>query len=154
MIEEKNFKVESKCFAKKRKIEMTKSRPYHPQSQGKVEQSHRSLRRKITYDLLTQELAAVNWSKNLQKYAKCLNNEKREKLGWRSAFEVHFVRKSSELLQCRKSTEKDREPVIQPYLHASSEIISDKERKTQRTREAVKKRNKKVSNRFLKYFRQ
>ena len=44
MLEEKNFTVKSKRFAKKRKIEMIKSRPYHPQSQGKVEQSHTSLK--------------------------------------------------------------------------------------------------------------
>ena len=58
---------------------MTKSGPYHLQSQGKVERSHTSLRKKITYDLFTQKQAGVNWSENLQKYAKCLNNEKREK---------------------------------------------------------------------------
>ena len=58
---------------------MTKTRPYHLQSQGKVKQSYRSLKKKITYGLLTQKQAGVNWSKNLQKYAKCLNNEKRER---------------------------------------------------------------------------
>ena len=41
---------------------MTKSRPYHPQLQGKVERSHRPLRKQITYDLLTQKQAGVNWS--------------------------------------------------------------------------------------------
>ena len=49
--------------------------------------------------------------------------------GLRSAFEVYFGRKSNELLQCRKSIEKDRKP-IQACLHPLSEIISDKERKT------------------------
>ena len=50
-------------------------------------------------------------------------------LGLRSAFEVYFGRKPNELLQCRKSIEKDRKPV-QACLHPLSEIISDKERKT------------------------
>ena len=75
--------------------------------------------------------------KNLQKYAKCLN-EKREELCWRSAFEVYFGRKSNKLLQCGKSIEKDREPVVQPCLNPSSEINSHNERET-RAREAVKK---------------
>ena len=81
----------------------------------------------MTYDLLTQKQAGVSWSKNLQKYAKCLNNEKREELGWTSAFEVYFGRKSNELLQCGKSIEKDREPVVQPCLHRLREIIKDNE---------------------------
>ena len=91
--------------------------------------------------------------KNLQKYAKCLN-EKREELCWRSAFEVYFGRKSNKLLQCGKSIEKDREPVVQPCLNPSSEINSHNERETIRAREAVKKWNKEVSNRTVKYFRQ
>ena len=39
-------------------------------------------------------------------------------------------------------------------MHLSSEIISDNERKTLRAIEALKKRNKEVSNRTVKYFRQ
>ena len=34
-------------------IKLIKARPYHPQSQGKVERSHRRLRKKIMYDLVT-----------------------------------------------------------------------------------------------------
>ena len=74
-------------------------------------------------------------------------------LGLRSAFEVYFGRKSNELLQCGESIEKDRKPV-QACLHLLSEIISDKERKTLRAREAVKKQRTKVSNRTVNYFRQ
>ena len=65
---------------------MTRSRPYRPQSQSKVERSHKTFRRKLSYDFVTQKKNGVNLVKNLQKYAKCLNNEKREALGWRSAF--------------------------------------------------------------------
>ena len=39
-------------------------------------------------------------------------------------------------------------------MHPSSEIISDNERKTLRAREAVMKRNKEVSKKTVKYFRQ
>ena len=44
--------------------------------------------------------------------------------------------------------------LFQACLHPLSEIISDKEWKTLRAREAVKKRRKKVSNRTVNYFRQ
>ena len=40
------------------KIRMIKLRPYHPQSQGKVERSHRSLRKKLFMILLTWERRA------------------------------------------------------------------------------------------------
>ena len=72
-------------------------------------------------------------------------------LGLRSAFEVYFGRKSSELLQSEKSIVKDRKS-IQACLHELSQITSDKERKTLRAREAVKKRKKEVSNRTVNYF--
>ena len=57
----------------------------------------------MIYDLLTQKQAGFKWSKNLQTYAECFNNKKIEELGWRSAFEVYFGRKSNDLLQCGKS---------------------------------------------------
>ena len=72
----------------------------------------------------------------------------------RPAFEVYFRAKSNKLLQYGKSIEKKRKPAVQPCLHPSSEIISDNERKTIRAREAVMKRNKEVSNKTVKYFRQ
>lgn len=93
---------------------MIKSRPYYPQSQGKVERSHRTLRKKISYDLITQGRVGVNWVENLSKYAKCLNNDKREELGWKSAFEVYYGRKSNELVNCGIPVEGQAKPVIQP----------------------------------------
>ena len=88
----------------------------------------------------------------MQKYAKYLNNRKREELGWRSAFEVYFGRKSNDLVPCGKSIEKDREPVVLTCLHPSSDIISENERKIARAREVVQKRNEEVSNRNCKIF--
>ena len=37
---------------------------------------------------------------NLPNYMKCLNNEKREELGWYPPFEVYFRRKNNELVDC------------------------------------------------------
>ena len=40
---------------------------------------------------------------------KCLNQEKREELGWQSAFEIYFGRKSNEL----KNEEKNHDKTMQ-----------------------------------------
>ena len=41
-----------KGLCRKLKVKMVHSRPYHPQSQGKIERSHLALRSKIEYDFL------------------------------------------------------------------------------------------------------
>ena len=92
---------------------MTKSRAYCPQSQGKVERAHRTLRKKINYDLVKQGRKGVNWVRNLLEYSKCLNNDKREELGWRSAFEVYFERKSNELVKCGVPVNREKEFNVQ-----------------------------------------
>ena len=85
--------VESLC--KRYKIRRIRSRPYHPQSQGKVERSHRRLRAKMMYDLLATKRKGINWAKNLPTYCRILNEEKKEELGWLSPFEVYYGRKSN-----------------------------------------------------------
>lgn len=55
-----------KQFSDNKKIMIAKSRAYHPKSQGKVERSHRTLRKKINYDLVKQGRKGVNWSKTCQ----------------------------------------------------------------------------------------
>ena len=85
-------------FCKRKRIKMIRCRPYNPKAQGKVERSHRILRNKIYYDMVKQKKTGVNWVKNLPEYMKCLNNDKREELGWKSAFEIYFGRKSNELV--------------------------------------------------------
>ncbi|KAL9957913.1 hypothetical protein ACROYT_G034868 [Oculina patagonica] len=87
------FKGAVKKLCKKLRINVVKGRPYHPQSQGKVERAHRSFRKKLMYDLLTMKNGGANWVKSLQKYAKTLNEEPREELSWKSPFEVYYGRK-------------------------------------------------------------
>ena len=88
----KEFYGAVKTFCERKKIKMTKSRVFHPQTQGKVKRSHRTLRKKINYDLVKQGGKGVNWVKNLLEYSKCLNNDKCEELGWKSDFEVYYRR--------------------------------------------------------------
>lgn len=47
------FEGKVRPLCKALKIKLIKSRPYHPQSQGKVERLHRQLRKKIMYHLVT-----------------------------------------------------------------------------------------------------
>ena len=82
------FEGKVRKLCKRYKIKMIKSRPYHPQSQGKVERSHRRLREKIIYDMITLVKKGVNWASNLGSYSRILNEESKEELGWRSPFEV------------------------------------------------------------------
>ena len=96
----KEFKVNVKRFCQKKKIKMMQSRPYNPRAQGKVERSHRVLRKKVAFDMLTQKHTGINWVKNLPNYMKYVNNEKQEALGWQSAFKIYFARKSNELVKC------------------------------------------------------
>ncbi|XP_068726537.1 KRAB-A domain-containing protein 2-like [Montipora capricornis] len=77
------------------KIRRIQSRPYHPQSQGKVKRSHRRLRDKMMFHLLTTKGIGIDWAKTLPRYCKVLNEEKKEQLGWLSPFEVYYGRKSN-----------------------------------------------------------
>ena len=49
---------------------------------------------------MKQDRKSVNWVKNLLEYSKYLNNDKREELRWRSAFEVYDGRDSNEMVKC------------------------------------------------------
>ena len=69
-----------------------KSRPYHPQSQGKAERMHKSLKMKIAYDFANANPCGINWAKQLSEYRRLLNNDPKECLGWRSPHEVYYGR--------------------------------------------------------------
>ena len=73
------FKKHVKEFCTTNKVKMVRCRPYHPQTQGKVERSHRVLRQKKPhYDMARKREHGINCAKQLLNYARCLNNEKRE----------------------------------------------------------------------------
>ena len=93
------FEGKVRRLCKALKIKLIKSRPYHPQSQGKVERSHRRLRKKIMYDLVTLGKKGVNWAANLDDYNRILNNECKEELGWKTPFEIYYGRKSNLLVK-------------------------------------------------------
>ena len=92
------FKKWVKKLCKNLNVKMIQSRPYHPQSQGKVERSHRALRKKIAFDFVHLRRSGVNWAKQLKEYQKLQNEESMESLGNKSPFEVFYGRKSNAVL--------------------------------------------------------
>lgn len=96
--QEGEFKGAVKKLCHHMKIKTIYSRPYHPQSQGKVERSHRSLRAKMEYDLIKIGLPT---------YQRILSNDPKEVLSYKTPFEVYFARKCTS----RKTSETDDELV-------------------------------------------
>jgi len=80
-------------LGKKVNIKVVECRPYHPQSQGKVERAHRWFKKKIMHDFLVMGKAGVNWIKSLPHYARSLNQDPKEELFWKTPFEIYYGRK-------------------------------------------------------------
>ena len=72
---------------------LRRSSPYHPQSQGKVELSHRALRSKMEYDIIQMGSKGVNWVQRLPNYQRILNEDPKEVLAYKTPFEVYFAHK-------------------------------------------------------------
>ena len=88
---------------------------------------------------MKQGRKGVNWVKNLFEYSKCLNNDKCEELGWRSAFEVYYGRKSNELVKCGVPVNREQEFNVkklsshQKILYMNVKIVLTKKEKRQET---------------------
>ena len=72
------FKGAVKRLCHRMNIKLIYSRPFHPQSQGKVERSHRSLRSKTEYDFLKMGRKGVYRAENLSNYQRILNEDPKE----------------------------------------------------------------------------
>ena len=77
------------------------SRPRRPQSQGKVERYHRTLRSKKEYDLQKIGQDGVNWAKQLPLYQRILNNDPKEVMAYKTPFEIYFARKCNAFRESR-----------------------------------------------------
>ena len=100
------FKGNTTTVCKKIGIKVINSRAYHPQSQGKVERSHRTLRDKMRYDMLKE---GTNWVKNLPKYQSIINDEVKQELAGRSPFQIYYCRKSNYLLKPNADSDPESE---------------------------------------------
>ena len=85
------FKGAVKELCRPLEIKIICSRPYHPQSQGKVERSHRALRSKMEYDFIQMGAKGVNWAESLPNYQRILNEDPKEVLAYKTPFEVYFA---------------------------------------------------------------
>jgi len=88
----KEFQGSVKRLLVQKNVRIVRSRPYHPESQGKVERCHRTLRRKIQYDMTQKRSAGSNWIEALPNICSAMNVDPREELGWQSPFKVYFGR--------------------------------------------------------------
>ena len=93
------FKGAVKELCRQLGIKIICSSPYHPQSQGKVERSHRALRSKMEYDIIQMGSKGVNWVQRLPNYQRILNEDPKEVLAHKTPFEVHFARKCNSYKQ-------------------------------------------------------
>lgn len=93
------FKKAVEHLCRKLEVKIIRSSPYHPQSQGKVERSHRTLHKKIMYDLGHMSKVGVNWVSQLREYQKILNEEPMDVLGSQSPFEVFYGREANAVTQ-------------------------------------------------------
>ena len=89
----KEFDGKVRLLCKKLKINLIKSRPYHLQSQGKVESLHtcRWLRKKSHVPPGIPGQKRVTWAANLEDYNRIKNEERKEELGWRSPRNILWV---------------------------------------------------------------
>ena len=127
---------------------MIKCRPYNPKAQGNVERSHRVLRRKIYYDLIKQKKTGVNWVKCLPKFIRCLNQEKREELGWQSALEIYFGSKANEL----KNEGKNHDKTIHlgKTVGRSTKDFRNEKRNTNQWRKKAREADLRMAKRMIK----
>ena len=97
------FRGEVDALLKDREITCICSRPRHPQSQGKIERSHGTLKLKLLYDLLMEE-SGTNWAKQLPQYERLLNDTPKKVLGWWTPFDVFYGRSKAGSLgnECEK----------------------------------------------------
>ena len=85
------FKGVVKAICEALNVRIINSAAYSPQTQGKDEQSHRTWKEKIKFDIINCE-NDLNWVENLLEYQKLYNESPHSSLGFLTPFEVYFGR--------------------------------------------------------------
>ena len=134
------FKKAVKTLCDRMNIKLIYSRPRHPQSQGKVERCHRTLKSKIENDLSKLGQDGVNWAKQLPTYQRILNNDPKEMIAHKTPFEIYFARKCHKLREggideeCLPSPEKIRPTKKDRQRHSrqASQLRKEAQKATRR----------------------
>ena len=137
---------------KKLGVKVITSSPYHPQSQGKVERCHRTIRRKIQYDLVQKGNEGVNWAEQIPSYCEILNNDVKEELGYRSPFDVYYGRHNNavkEGLQGCMANDVRQERHVRCVQLPSQGDINRLEAHRLDMRRLVRQANKRCSDRMI-----
>lgn len=147
MTKGKSSKVLQKKLMDSLQVKIIQSSPYHPQSQGKVERSHRLLRKKIMYDLVQYQKGGVNWVKHLPIYAKVMNDDPKEVLSWMSPFQVYYERQSHAWSNQLIS----QEVLEEPSPPGNKAITTEKQRFLfEHKRNRIRKRAKEATQRCIR----
>ncbi|XP_071482225.1 uncharacterized protein [Diadema antillarum] len=85
------FQGKVKAMLNHRGIKNITSIQYHPDLEGTVERSHKTLGSEILLHLISEK-RSVDWARKLPEYATVLNDEPMEILGWNTPFNVFFGR--------------------------------------------------------------
>ena len=86
------FKKALKLLCDHMNIKLIHSSPRFPQSQGKVERCHRTLRSKMEYDLQKMDQDGVIWAKQHLLYQRILNNDSKDVIAYKTQFEIYISR--------------------------------------------------------------
>ena len=92
----------------------------------------------------------VNWAKSLPNYARMLNEDAREELGWKSPFEIYYGRKSN-VLRHANDNEFDFEPTIEDIEYKINDRYYEKhEEQIKKLRNHAKRYSEKKNQQLLK----
>ena len=98
---------------------------------------------------MKQSRKGDNSVKNLLEYSKCLNNDKRKELSWRSVFEVYYGRKPNELVKCGVSVHREKEFNLQKVIQPLENLTYERQKLVNKERKKAKTANKKVCDRAV-----
>ena len=118
------FRGSMQKLYRKYDIKVIRSSPYHPQSQGKVERVHRSVRKKLMFKS-RQARGYSNWAKSLNKVSYALNTTPKACLGNHAPHDIYFGRlKKNPKTDLQKAT-KTYKKRIQSKSKASEYMLQE-----------------------------
>ena len=84
------FKGKFEALLRRHHIKLIHGRPYHPESQGKVERNNALIKKKLRF--LRSKERGANWVKDLRKVCYAINSTRRQSIGYLRPLDVYFGR--------------------------------------------------------------